>query len=81
MKPTLIITSDGHVYSGLTPADAVDRMREAGIFTVGKTNAEYMSGVAGRAERLEGATIRTDSAENFLFDMAHHGLLTIGGQR
>jgi len=78
--PTLIITSDGRVYAGLTADAAVTNMREAGIFTAGKSNVEYMASVAARALSLEGATIRTDTADNFLIDLAKHGHLTIGGK-
>ena len=76
--PTMIITIDGKVYTGLTSNDAVSRMRDAGIFTVGKSNEEYMNGVATRAKRLDGVEIRATSADVFLSDMAKHKFLTIG---
>jgi len=69
---TMIITIDGKVYTGRTSDEAVSRMRDAGIFTVGKNNDEYMRGVAARTMRLDGASIRVTSADDFLHDMAQN---------
>jgi hypothetical protein len=78
MTYTTIMTTDGKIYTGCTRDAAVTRMREAGIFTFGKTNAEYMQFVADRAVRFNGVVIRTDTADMFLQDMATHQLITLG---
>ena len=75
---TMIITIDGKVYTGRTPDEAVSRMRDAGLFTVGKSNEEYMRGVATRVRHLDSAEVRVTNADVFLSDMAKHRFLTIG---
>lgn len=75
---TMIITIDGKVYTGRTSDEAVSRMRDAGIFTVGKSNEQYMRGVVARAKHLDGVDVRMTSAEDFLIDMAKHNFLKIG---
>ena len=73
----LAITPDGAMYAGLTAADVVTRMRESGIFTTGKTDAEYRRFVSNRAYALDHATVRHDTADHFLFDLQAAGFLTV----
>ena len=72
---TIIITLDGKIYSGRTGDEAVSKKRDAGIFTVGKSNEEYMQGVVARVKHLDGVDVRMTSAEVFLIDMAKHKIL------
>jgi hypothetical protein len=73
----LALTPDGAMYAGRTDVDVVTRMRESGIFTTGKTDAEYMMFVSNRAKALDGAIVRHDTADHFLFDLQAAGFLTI----
>ena len=77
MTFTTIVTIDGKIYTGCTCDAAVAKMREAGIFTCGKTNAEYMQFVADRAVRFNGVVLRIDTADMFLRDMATHQLINL----
>jgi hypothetical protein len=74
---TLILTNDGKTYVGITADDAVSRMREAGIFTFGKTNHEYMSFVSRQVATFSGHTVRDINATEFLNDMASLDIITL----
>lgn len=73
----VILTYDGKMYVGNTAGDAVRRMREAGIFTVGKTDAEYMSFVSQRAKALNDLSIRHDTPDHFLADLASNHIIDL----
>jgi hypothetical protein len=73
----MVITNDGKIYTGATADAVVARMREAGIFTFGKTNAEYMRFVSRQALHLSTQFVRYDTPDNFLRDMDTNALLTI----
>lgn len=72
-----VITIDGKIYSGDTADAVVSRMREGGIFTIGKTNAEYMRFVSRQSATLNLEFVRHDTAENFLADMHKNFLVNI----
>jgi hypothetical protein len=72
-----VITIDGKIYSGDTADAVVSRMREDGIFTVGKTNAEYMRFVSRQSATLNLEFVRHDTPENFLRDMHRNFLVNI----
>jgi hypothetical protein len=74
---TVALTYDGKMYVGTTAFEAVRRMREDGIFTIGKTNAEYMTFVSHRARQLHGMTIRHDTPEHFLADLASNNIIDL----
>ncbi|MGI9143112.1 MAG: hypothetical protein ACR2IJ_07955 [Fluviibacter sp.] len=73
----VILTIDGKMYVGRSAGEAVCRMRESGIFTVGKTDDEYMTFVSRRSQQLHGATIRHDTPEHFLADMASNHIIEL----
>jgi hypothetical protein len=73
----MVITIDGKIYMGATADAVVARMREGGIFTFGKTNAEYMRFVSRQAMHLCGQFVRHDTPDNFLHDMHSNFLLNI----
>lgn len=68
---------DGRSFAGRSATAVVDAMRLGGIFTSGKSIAEYMSGVSGRITRLGGERIDTTSADAFLRGLAAAGFITI----
>lgn len=73
----LAMMTDGAIYAGRTCAEVVTRMREAGLFTVGKTDLEYMMFVSQRAEFLSNVAVRCDTADNFLHDLQATNLLIL----
>ncbi len=78
MRTTIVIyTNDNRAYAGATAMDVVRRMLEANVFTVAKTPEEYMAGVARRHAALDRHTVRTDTPERFLTDLAACGAIEI----
>ena len=73
----LAMMTDGAIYAGRTCAEVVTRMREAGLFTVGKTDAEYMLFVSHRAKFLSDVAVRYDTADHFLHDLQLTNLLIL----
>ena len=73
----VVLTYDGEMYVGTTALEAVRRMRERGIFTVGKTDDEYMTFVSRRAYQLHGTAIRHDTPEHFLADLASNNIIEL----
>lgn len=73
----MVITVDGKMYTGTTADAVVARMREGGIFTFGKTDAEYMRFVSRQAMHLCGQFVRHDTPDNFLRDMHSNSLIQI----
>lgn len=74
----IAITNDGKWYSGGSPEAVVTRMREDGLFTISKTDQEYMRFVSLKTLQFEGAVIRFTDATTFLNDLAINDILTIG---
>lgn len=68
---------DGRRYPGATALDVINAMKNDGILTFAKDVPEYMEFVARQAMRLEGQTVRLDSPEVFLADLAAFGYLTL----
>jgi hypothetical protein len=71
-----VTTAEGRRFVGVTAIDVLTLMREAGILTMGKTNREYMRFVARQVQQNEGKRIRTNSAANFLRDLATCKIVT-----
>lgn len=73
----LAMMTDGAIYAGRTCTEVVTRMREAGLFTAGKSDMEYMLFVSHRAKFLSDVPVRYDTAENFLHDLQATKLLIL----
>lgn len=74
----VIVTKDGRQYAGRDDAAAVDAMQADGLFVWDLSREDYMRGVADRLARLEGISVRFDTAENFLADLTTAGVVTLG---
>jgi hypothetical protein len=74
----VIYTQDNQGFSGQTHEDVVLAMLRSNIFTEAKVPEVYMRGVAERSLRFEGATVRHDTAEHFLADLAATGAISFG---
>jgi len=77
MSATVICTYDNHAYSGRSPEEAIQAMARAGVLTASKSLEEYMAMVQRQVLRLHGQLIRTDSADEFLTDLADLGVITL----
>lgn len=68
---------DGRTYRGRTPVEAVRAMRDDGVFTASKTDAEYIAGVARRISEAYGIAVLHPSAESLLKVLQQVGLVTV----
>jgi len=85
MKPTapipggvLIETIDGRAFIGDSLKDAVQKIRASAWACTDTTLRGYMQGVSRRAtEWTKHTIVRTDTVENFVFDMEACGLYRV----
>jgi len=73
---TIILTNDGKLYVGRSQRHAVEQMRDSGIFTIGKTNEQYMISVASRAKLLDHVDVSASNEHDFLCDLEKHKLIS-----
>jgi len=87
MKPTPLIppsnnviieTIDGRAFVGTSLKDAVQKIRASAWACTDTTLRGYMQGVSRRAtEWTKHTIVRTDTVENFVFDMEACGLYRV----
>ena len=70
-------TADGTWLDGESAADLVKQMHESAAFARSSSDRAWMQLTAERALTQSGHQIRTSSAEQFLADLAKHGLVEL----
>jgi len=69
MENKIYKLSDGGCIAAAMPADFVTKLRTGSRFDSECTDAEFMINFADRYKIYNGATVRTDTAENFVEDL------------